>query len=114
MAGMARSLPLTRSFPIALVVAATTVGAGCTGDGVAVVTTTAIVRLPTGFHAARPTDDAPSFRTPAAGIAPARAELLTLRLEAAHRRAAAEIALDATQTSAGFVCQIDMGMTPSD
>ena len=110
MAGMARRLPLS-SLPLALVVAATAVGAGCTGDGAAALTTTAIVRLPTGFHAARAADDAMFIRVAAARRSPT-AELVTFRLEAAHRRAA--FSADARPATGGFVCQIDMGTTPSD
>jgi hypothetical protein len=103
-----------RSLGLALVAAALTVVAGCTSSGPAGLTTTAIVRLPSGFHAARPTDDATVTRATARAL-PAAVELAMLRLEGAHQRAAA--ALPATATSAatgGFVCQIDMGTVPLD
>jgi len=103
---MASSWRVVRSVAVAFLVAAPAVIAGCSGDGTAGLTTTAIVRLPTGFHAARPTDDRVSTR-PAARALPVATELATLRLEGAHRRAAAT-AVTASSTAGGFVCQIDM------
>jgi hypothetical protein len=111
---MASSSRVVRSLAVALVVAASAVAAGCSADGAAGLTTTAIVRLPTGFHTARPADDTVSIR--GSVTAPrAATELEALRLEGAHRRAAAVLDADAVSSSAGgFVCQIDMGTVPLD
>jgi hypothetical protein len=107
---MASPSRVVRSLVVALVVAASLVVAGCSAGGAAGLTTTAIVRLPTGFHAARPTDDTVSVRATARARA-AASELATLRLEGAHRRAAVATA---AVTAGGFVCQIDMGTAPLD
>jgi hypothetical protein len=97
-----------------MIVAALAVVAGCTSGGQAAVTTTAIVHLPSGFHAARPTDGAAMTR-PAARPRGATTELATLRLEGAHRRAVAALAAEpASSASGSFVCQIDMGTAPLD
>ena len=114
MTGLVSRAGLARSLPLALVVAASAVGAGCSADRAAVLTTTAIVRLPTGLHAARPTDDVRSPRAPATRSGTTARESATLRLEAAHRRAAAAISLDTKASPGGFVCQVDMGTAPPD
>lgn len=104
-----------RSVALALIVAASTVVAGCSGGGAAGLGTTAIVRLPSGFHAARPDDARPSDRAPVRAR-PIVTEMVTLRLESAHRRKAAVAAAVDTSSSAtgGFVCQINMGTVPLD
>ena len=114
MTGMVSRPGLGRSLPLALIVAASAVGAGCSADRAAALTTTAIVRLPTGFHVARPTDGVKSPWARAARSGTTTSELVTLRLETAHRRAAASIALDPEPATGGFVCQIDMGTAPPD
>jgi hypothetical protein len=109
---MVSHLRLGRELVLACVMASAVVG-GCGSSGPTGLTTTAIVRLPSGFHAARPTDGAVVTRAAARPRA-ATTELATLRIEGAHRRA---VALAASTTSAatnGFVCQIDMGTTQPD
>ena len=106
---MASPSRVVRSLAVALVVAAPAVVGGCAADGAAGLTTTAIVRLPSGFHPARLTDDTVVTRAAARAL-PAVTELATLRLEGAHRRAAAAAAaVTAPSTAGSFVCQIDMG-----
>jgi hypothetical protein len=114
MAGMSPRSRAVRSLTVAMVAAVWVVVAGCSADRTAGLTTTAIVRLPSGFHAPRPTDDTTSTRAAAKGQ-PAAAELATLRLEGAHRRAVAATADEAAPSvTGGFVCQIDMGTAPLD
>jgi hypothetical protein len=102
---------VVRSLTVAVLVAASAAVAGCSADRAAGLT---IVRLPTGFHAARPGDEAASTRA-GARTPPAAIELATLRHESAHRRAAVATATDpASSATGGFVCQIDMGSAPQD
>ena len=111
---MASYSRVVRSLTVALFVAAIAVVAGCSANRDADLTTTAIVRFPNGFHAARPNDDATSTRA-VAGPRPDATELTTLRLEGAHRRVDAATATDpASSATGGFVCQIDMGTAPQD
>jgi hypothetical protein len=114
MAGMASPSRVVRSLTVALLVAATAVVAACSADAAAGITTTAIVRFPSGFHAARPNDEATLARAVASAL-PSANEVATLRLEGEHRRAvAATDAETVAPTTVGFVCQIDMGMAQQD
>jgi hypothetical protein len=117
MAAMVSSSRGYRPLFVALIVAASVAVAGCSAglSGAAAITTTAVIRLPSGFHAARPTDDTTTTRS-MTKTRRVLTESATLRLEGAHRRAAAAAAAADAElaTSGGFVCQIDMGTAPSD
>jgi hypothetical protein len=110
---MASPSRVVRSLTVALLVAAFAVVAGSSADGAAGLTTTAMVRFPSDFHAARPNEDATSTRA-AGWTPPAATELATRRLEGAHRRAVAATAGEIAPTAGGFVCQIDMESAPQD
>jgi hypothetical protein len=102
-----------RSVPLGLVVAAAVV-AGCSARDATTLTTTAIVRLPSGFHEARLLDDR-TIRAVAVQR-PGSTEFADPRSEGVLRRESVAEAAGSVddQATGGFVCQIDMTGSSSD